>query len=486
MTILDQSGNPFPETAPNITRDRRHARRNYAGSSLDRLTADFLGVNLSADQTLRNSLDRLRGRSRQLVMDNDYAKKFVAMVKSNVIGSNGIRLQARARRDDGSLDTADNSLLEGAFRSWGEKESCTVNRRLTWRDAQKQIIAAVAVDGEVLVKFHPGHGPGGFAIQIIESDFLDVFHNEDLRNGNRIVMGVEIDEFGAPVNYHFTQPSNDNHRNNFRQRIGVIPADEILHIYVQDRPDQNRGLPWMSSSIRRLNNIGKYEEYELVAAREAASKMGFFTSQDGACQLPDNVDTTEIITESSPGHFEFLPEGVDFKAYDPNHPSSVFGDFVKASLRGFASGVNVSYNTVSNDLEGVNFSSIRSGVLEERENWRGVQDWLIGQLHMPVYKKWLMTVIDSPILPLPARRLRKFEEVTWQPRGWEWVDPQKDINAEKTAHELNVTSLSEISSKRGKDLEEVFARIEADKALAEQYGVSLEEAEQEIGVQNDE
>lgn len=481
--ILNASGDPYPIKEEQTSRKGRFARRNYAGGMLDRLTADFQGTNLSANQLLRNRLERMRMRCRQLVMDNDYARKFVSMVKSNVIGPNGIRLQARAQQDNGSLDTLDNQLIESAFADWGRMESCTVSRMLTWEDVQRQVVSSVAVDGEVLVRFFPGNGPGRFALQVIEGDFLDINHNEDLRNGNRIVMGVELNRFGAPVNYHLTTPSNDNFVSGFSIRTEVVPADQMLHIFMQNRPDQNRGEPWMASSIRRLNNIGKYEEYELVAAREAASKMGFFTSQDGACQIPDGQGE-EIITESSPGHFEWLPEGVDFKPYDPDHPVSAFGDFVQATLRGAASGLNVAYNTLSNDLEGVNFSSIRSGVLEERENWRMLQNWIIGQFHDRVYRKWLATVIgDEEILPLPPRRIRKFQNVKWQPRGWSWVDPLKDINAEKIAHELNVTSLSEIAAQRGKDLEEVFARMQADKALAEQYDVSLEDAMSEMSGQ---
>jgi len=41
------------------------------------------------------------------------------------------------------------------------------------------------------------------------------------------------------------------------------------------------------------------------------------------------------------------------------------------------------------DLEGVNYSSIRAGVLEDREIFKGLQDWFIRSLVMPVFDEWV-------------------------------------------------------------------------------------------------
>ncbi|MCI0539082.1 MAG: phage portal protein [Verrucomicrobiales bacterium] len=74
--------------------------------------------------------------------------------------------------------------------------------------------------------------------------------------------------------------------------------------------------------------------------------------------------------EVSPGQFETRPVGFEFQTFDPQHPTQAFPFFVKTFLRGIASGLGVSYNTLANELEGVNFSSIRAGVSDEREEIR--------------------------------------------------------------------------------------------------------------------
>lgn len=133
-----------------------------------------------------------------------------------------------------------------------------------------------------------------------------------------------------------------------------------------------------------------------------------------------------MISEAEPGHFEQLPDGVAFTPFDPQYPSNEFQPFMKTVLRGIASGLNVSYNGLASDLEGVNFSSIRSGVIDERDQWRSNQRWLIDSVMQRVFSKWLDTeLLFGGLGGYDVRDFDRLNAVTWQPRGWAWVDPQK-------------------------------------------------------------
>jgi capsid protein len=46
-------------------------------------------------------------------------------------------------------------------------------------------------------------------------------------------------------------------------------------------------------------------------------------------------------------------------------------------LRGAANGAGVSYNALANDLENVNYSSIRAGVQEDQAHWKTLQQFMI-------------------------------------------------------------------------------------------------------------
>ena len=57
---------------------------------------------------------------------------------------------------------------------------------------------------------------------------------------------------------------------------------------------------------------------------------------------------------------------------------------------------------MANDLEGVNFSSIRSGTLEERDKWAADQQWFIET----VLERIQQTHPNAPHYPLPDGRVR--------------------------------------------------------------------------------
>ena len=80
---------------------------------------DFIASSFSADSELKTSLPVLRNRSRDLARNNEYAKRYLNLIKTNVVGERGFSVQVRARNDDRSLDAAGNAIIENAFSSWG-------------------------------------------------------------------------------------------------------------------------------------------------------------------------------------------------------------------------------------------------------------------------------------------------------------------------------------------------------------------------------
>ena len=60
--------------------------RTYSGANQGRLFADFLASNNSADAELSLALPTLRNRSRDLARNNEYARRFLHLIKTNVIG----------------------------------------------------------------------------------------------------------------------------------------------------------------------------------------------------------------------------------------------------------------------------------------------------------------------------------------------------------------------------------------------------------------
>lgn len=454
--------------------------RSYNAAKVNRLTNDWTTVNLSADATTRYALRTLRARSRDLAENDDYARKFLHMVRTNVIGPAGIRLQSQAREpNNGPLDKAANDRIEDAWRRWGRHGSCDVTGRLSWTDAQSLFIASVLRDGEVLIRKVRGYdNPFAFALQFIEADHLDEDYNIEVwLNGNEIRMSVEFDRWRRPVAYHVLvkHPGDYTYVSKTGQLRERIPASEIIHAYITERAGQSRGVPWMISAMTRLRNIGAYEEAAIIQARVDASKMGIIQSPTGTEYQGESKDAGgNIIHEVEPGLVTQLPAGWEWKQHDPTHPSGEFGPFMKAALRGIASGFNVSYNTLASDPEGVTYATLRSMLLEDRDAWRIMQTWTAEMLCDAVYPEWLSMALLTQELALPVSKIAKWNAPRWRPRGWTWVDPENEMAANISGIRAGVNSQVRVLGEQGLELEDVFAELAEAQKLAEQYGITLD------------
>ncbi len=460
-------------------------KRNYAGAAISRLNSGWGSVPTPPNWHIWQGLQRLRTRSREQSRNNDYARRFVSMCKANMIGPNGIQMQSKASDPDGAQDKLAQTAVENGWREWSRY--CDVAGRLSLVEMCNLIIATVVVDGECLVR-RVNAGPYAFQLKLIDPEWLDIRYNETKPNGNVVRMGVESDANGKPVAYYLLDNKNaDLYQSSYYTGKHIrVPADEMLHIFRHEMIDQARGVPWMASALVGMKNLDKYIEAAVVASRIGASKMGFFHAADGEgpeALADDETADGEFIQDAEPGTFEVLPEGYDFTAFNPDYPHQQFSDFVKGTLRGIASGLGVCYNGLSNDLEGVNFSSIRAGVLEEREQWKSLQSWFVDQFMRPVFESWLDMQLTLGTLKVPTKsgvpvalpvdRFDKFRKVSFQSRRWAWVDPLKDMAANEKSIELGLKSRSEIIRDMGRDPEEVWAEIQRENETMAAMGIDL-------------
>jgi lambda family phage portal protein len=463
----------------NITSKKRKkmpSYRAYAGANQGRLFADFLTSNMSADAELSHSLTTLRNRSRDLARNNEYAKRFLNLIKTNVVGEAGFKLQVRAKNDDRSLDVIGNQIVEDAFRRWSKMGNAEVSGRMSWLDCQRYVAETLARDGEVFVKkIKNRRYRDGFSLQFIEADLVDHDKNGLSPQGNEIRMGVELDEYHKPVAYYVkTAHPNDSAyiKVNTNQRTVRVPADEIIHIFMPLRMHQTRGEPFMAPAIASLKMLHSYREAELVAARAGAAKFGIITTPSGDEFVGDDAGEDGMpIIDMEPASVYQLPSGHDFNMIDPTHPTSAFEAFERAVMRGIASGLNVSYTSLSNDLTGVSYSSIRQGTIEERDHYKMIQSFLIEHFCEPVYFAWLDSALDFGSMNIPATRFEKFSAIQFRGRGFAWVDPLKEINAAVVGINNGLLSMNDVAANYGRDVEELFAQIQSDKEMADRYGL---------------
>lgn len=466
---------------------RASGQRRFDGAVVDRLTASWLATGTAIDQELRGDLDRLRARSRDLAKNNEYVVKFLRMVRNNVAGPDGFALQCRAAdysasAPNGVPDVGANRAIENAFYEWSRPGQCEVSGRFSFNGCVQAMVTSLARDGELLFRKVRGRGAGafGFQIQLMDVARLDTTYNRAAAGGeNAIVMGVEMDSVRRPVAYHIlTSQGLDG---SFERRRERFSAADIVHAFIPLEVEQTRGVPWVHAAMRRLNDLGGYREAAVIAARIGASKMGFYVAPDGQPPSTDGRDEQgNFIAQAAPGEFGVLPVGYDFKEFNPAYPHEQFDAFCKAALRGIAGGLGVAYNGLANDLEGVNYSSIRAGVIEERDEWMVIQGWLIDHVLQPLFYEWIeMALLAGAITlgngsPLPATKLDKFKAHTWQGRRWQWVDPEKDITASILAIRNRLASPQQVAAQTGRDIEDVLDDMQRFEQMLRDRNLSID------------
>ena len=450
-------------------------RAAYAGAEQNRLNLFNASGLQSPTSELRYELATLRSRSRDLCRNNPLAHRFLALHAENVVGRDGIALQARAETRKGEPDEDANERIEDAWWLWGRDLRCTIDHSSNWPGFLQRVAALRAMDGEVFVRLiDRGDNDARFSVQLIDPDRVDLDLNEQNPDGSaKIVMGVEVDSYGAPVAYHVLR----NHPNEIgaqRKTYERVPVADLLHIHRPFRPNQYRGVPDTAAVLTTTQMLDGYVFAALTEARTAASKQGFIQQgPDADAPDPDSGAAQSRVTETSPGSVDVLGPGETFVGWDPKSPSGNFGPFVLANTQWIAAGLNVSYMALTGDLSNTSYSSSRTGLLQERDAWRILQSELAAQLCDPVYRRWLKQARLAQALKLPYDSAARYEVVEWKGRSWDWVDPEKDVTAGALAVAYGFKSPQEVVAEQGKDLRDVYAQIAAAKEMAESMDIEI-------------
>lgn len=444
---------------------------------------------LPPDNDIRSGLRPLVARSREAAQNDDHMAYFLGLVEANLIGNQGINVQPKPRRLSGAVDATLAKRLDDEFWLQSKRGTWDATGQLS-RTAFEQLGArTVAQDGEILIRIWEGDtaSPTGFSVEMIDAQALDLDYNVMLPNGNIIRMGVEMTPRRRPVAYHLFRESPNpynGYQTGYSQTERVrVPAADILHVYLPHWVWGSRGVPWARTALRRMKMLAGYEEAAITAARMAAAKSAKYVASPDSDPLtmpngerrPDGTFAQEV----EPGQIEHVPYGYDLQPLDWQWPNTDHGDFVKAALRGIACGLGVSYNALANDLEGVNYSSLRQGALAERDLWMRLQTWWIEWVTEPIYRRWAAYAIRSGRIArangdsLPLDRLDAMTEASFQGRRWPWVDPLKDLQANALALKLRTKSVSAIIRESGQEPADVWDELAADQKRLSALGLTL-------------
>lgn len=428
-----------------------------------------------------------QARSRYLCVNNPYGSAAKESYVSNMIGTG---IKPAWRIDDREKKRG----LQRAFLRWTDESDAD---GLTDFYGQQAIIAGELFEaGECFVRRRDRFVSDGLSVplqlQIIPSEMLPFDHNETLRNGNRIVMGVEFDAIGRRVAYHFLRNHPGDLVVDFSAAQKVrVPASEILHIFRPIRAGQVRGVPHTLASMTALAMVDLYDDGELERKRSAALYGAFVTraaaetgddEQQPFADAPETPhDDVSDISDFSlePGAVIDLAEGQDIKFAEPADVGGSYEPFQYRNLTRIAAGFGVTYADMTGDLRQTSYGSQRAGMVKTRRKIEADQHhFIVFQLCRPV-AKWFMerAMLVGAIEGVTAAEYdanpRDYLDIRWIPPRWEWIDPMKDRMAEKLAVDSGFKPRSDVIEAEGYDADEVDEQIRADQERAKEKGIEF-------------
>lgn len=462
----------------------------YEGGKRDRrATRNWRPRQTSANEDISGDLPDLRARSRDLVRNVPIATGAIGTVVYNVVGD-GLVLQSQIDREILGLSDEQAEEWQAAaqreFILWGKSPDFT--GRLNWDEYQALVLRSVLESGDILVARRRRKGPRdtyALKLQAIEADRLS---NPNF-GANRVdlVDGVEMDADGVPVAYHISSSHPDDttqgrKREWRRFELGSTVTGQplILHLFDQQRPDQARGLPYLSPVIEAIKQLGDYQEAEIKAAVISAMFTVFVEQPtvlddgDAGSILGDapsqsNIDPSNEIQMGS-GAIIDLAAGEKVNFANPNRPNTAFEYFVDAITKSIGAALGIPKELLIKAFT-ASYSASRAALEMAWQFFNARRVWFAWKFCQPVYE-WVITeAIVAGRLSAPGFFADPIIREAWL--GSVWVstssrislDPSKEASAYQTQLEMGVINRQRIAMElNGSDWNLVHKQLAKEEA----------------------
>ncbi len=440
---------------------RHTGRGGYDAARRDRRTENWNPASGSADSDLVWDIDILRDRARDVLRNNPYAAKGVSVIVDHVV-STGIT----PRIGDENL----NSL----WKDWTGR--CDADGMDDFVGIQALVKRSMIESGEVIIRMRTRRIEDGFPVplqlQVLEADYIDSRKNERLKNGNIIANGIEFDQLGRRAAYWLfpEHPGAQYIRRNEAMVSKRVDADDIIHLFLRERPGQTRGVSLLARVLLKMKELQDYDDAELLRKRIEAC-FGIFiqgSNELGSLGPVTQDSNRKRLEEIQPAMIHYMAPGEEVSFGQPAQ-NQTYNDFIITQLRAAAAGLEIPYELLTGDLSSTSYSSIRGGMLPFRNRCE-VYRWrlLVPRLCWPIWNRFYQLAELSGAWSGPKPK------VEWTAPRYEWVDPIKDITAEIMAVRGGLMSLREAITRQGYDPDQLMQEISEDNKKLDDLGIVLD------------
>lgn len=457
MNLLDRIVSVF---SPGAALKRMQSRlaishfRAYDAAQMGGKNSSWRTGSHSANTELRGAGNRLRERTREQARNNPYGRKPLRSIPANVVGS-GIMASINAA----GLSKRGLEALKKNWRRWAENaQSVDFDGRKTFYAMQSLAFRAMLESGEAFIIRR--QRATGLELQLLEADFLDTQKDGlALVDGGKILQGIQYDNYGKRTGYWFFQTHPGEMSIGYNITSVFVPASDVIHLFQEERPGQQRGVPLGVSAINRSRDFSQYQDAQLIRQKIAACFSVFITKDIHGARPGELSATGSGLERVEPGIIEHLIPGESVQFAAPP-PVEGYGEYSAGVLHEIAAGYDIPYELLTGDYSQVNFSSARMARMEFS---RLVEEWqefiLIPVLCARVFEWWIQWQTISG-------NIREGMDVTatWTSPKMEFVDPLKEVKAMVEKVRANLISWQEAVRQLGYDPSEILEELKADAA----------------------
>ena len=412
-------------------------------------------------------------RAEDLAANDGHAQSLIDTKTLNITGW-GLAPQSRLRAVDLDISPEDARRIardqERAFRRWCREAHA--GGQMHFFDIQGLAIREAIRCGEYLFLARMLDDPArrfSLALQEVHPERLcsppDRIDDGTLRDG------VEVDpDTGAPVRYHIKNPSDEFEIENWT----TVEAKRghrqlVFHGYRYNRSEQWRGEPALASVIKLFKDKYDFLDYEVIAQILTSSIPVAIQTTMGTSGEGYDPKMNRYYQRVSPGQFLYLNEGEAANVLQSNRPGNNFADFFRLILRTIGASAGVPYEQLLKDYSQTNYSSARAALLEFWRVCTEYRNWFIRQFCDPTWAMVQEEALLRGYWTIPGGIDRFYEDmdlwtaVWWAPPPRGYVDPLKEMQANELALRIGVMSHSDVIGEQGRDAEEVFDQIAADR-----------------------
>jgi len=433
---------------------------HYDGAGRTARGKDFRINRTDAVEAMRADRDRLGWIGRDMLRNNPRVVKIRRQLVGNVVGP-GIIPSVRWL---GKENSAAKATVEHLIAAHCLSTAFDADGLRTIFGAQSLGFGSIVTDGEILFRRRYRSSKDGwplnFQVQALEADFLNRNVDGDLKNGNYAIQGIEFNRIGRRVAYHL-YTSHPGGRAGAMPATVRIDARHVIHAFDPQRAGQQRGVSWLAPVITLLHELQKYQDGQVKRQEVAAMFAGVLQTERPSSEFDADMGTL------SPGALLHLGEGEEMTW---TNPPSVDGyeAFMKVTDRTIAAGMGITYEALTGDYSGVNYTSGRMGRMDVDPNIRDWQNNLMIAQVCARFGDWIQEGIRD------VTDIKNTDwEIVWTPPVRPVVDPTKDFKAAETAMKSGQKSRRQVIRESGGDPFKVEQEIEEERAWARSSGVVL-------------